>query len=82
MGVVDVGWRDGELRRIPEGGEPALSWVVGLPRLEEVATEPWGFLAQPGRLAFAWFPGPAVPLPSEPAEGALAPPIEPAPAVR
>lgn len=77
LGLVDVAWRDGELRRAPEGGEPALAWAVSLPLLEEVATEPWAFLAQPDRLRFAWFPGPTAAVAPEPADGALEPAMVP-----
>lgn len=65
LGVVAVGWRDGELRRVPEGGEPAFAWTVPLALVERVVAEPWSFLARPGRLEFAWFPGPAQDLHAE-----------------
>jgi hypothetical protein len=82
LGIADVAWRDGELRRAPEGGEPALAWVVSLPVLERVAAEPWTYLAQPGRLGFAWFPGPTAPLHADPADRAAPAGMVPASATR
>lgn len=81
LGVVDVAWRDGELRRAPEGGEAALSWTVSMPVLEEVAAEPWAYLAQPGRLGFAWFPAATAPVAPDPV-GAGSSEMMPASAVR